>query len=416
MDNYLLVARDKKGNGYRVINLDESWFIDGGTKGKMSSLNSLEAIDLVTTQFRDRDQMVKRLVSRGYIENDNVDIFIAQKNKQNGKSYIRFDEVLYGGSVEGRKKSIRDIAKCSLAGNGLDPRGVQDLLEDIVLSVYSSNDLYSMILQGDTNLSRDFAESLREVPRYEDLPYELITRGKIKAGSYSDIRNVAEVILRFRSFPARREDDDRFTMNQEFVLENLEERKALIPALSKTFDELARGKQATIFDVDVAKKEVAPVVEKPEVSEETKRKPLTLGDMRREVFRVLHTLPINAFLYDGKKFHFNEGAFRYPLADDEKKRLRSLLTGNMPKYFMDYAQHRQRAQYCSDSGEYYEASELRGECERDERAISRCFKNNGRLVNTFKWCMLYEACRRREKMYSGGEQDLGMVPKAYGKK
>ena len=116
-NDYVLVAKSNRDNSYVILKIKDEWYLGKDkAKGKESSKNSLEVIDLVTTQFASKEQMVERLVQGGYISDSDVDIFIACKRKKDGKSYIRFDEVLYGGKKDKRVSALRDVAEENVWG------------------------------------------------------------------------------------------------------------------------------------------------------------------------------------------------------------------------------------------------------------------------------------------------------------
>ena len=118
MNTYYLIARNRKDNTFTVLKLREDWYL-GREKGRedvLTRANDLEAIDLVTTRFGSESEMAERMAMNGYIPDSDVDIFIASKREKNGKSYIKFDEVLYGKDAK-RTAAIRRIAQTSLVGD-----------------------------------------------------------------------------------------------------------------------------------------------------------------------------------------------------------------------------------------------------------------------------------------------------------
>lgn len=142
MNDYFLIARNKSDNSFTVIELNDEWYLSKEkSTGKVTRSNSLEAIDLVTSQFQSREQMVERLYMNNFISSKDVDVFVASKRKKAGKSYIRFDEVIYGSKKSKRTAALRTIANNSMCGNLTSDRAAMDFLyEDIIYRTYSCED------------------------------------------------------------------------------------------------------------------------------------------------------------------------------------------------------------------------------------------------------------------------------------
>ena len=54
MSTYLLVARNKKDNSFKILGIKESWYNANGDDKTLSYKNTLGSIDLVTTRFPSR--------------------------------------------------------------------------------------------------------------------------------------------------------------------------------------------------------------------------------------------------------------------------------------------------------------------------------------------------------------------------
>ena len=94
MNMYCLVARNKKDNSFKIIGIKECWYNANGDTEILSYKNTLASIDLVTSRFKSREEMQKRLIDRGYLDDGEYDFFIASKNKSNSSAQLRFQEVI----------------------------------------------------------------------------------------------------------------------------------------------------------------------------------------------------------------------------------------------------------------------------------------------------------------------------------
>lgn len=413
-NDYVLVAKSNKDNSYVILKLKDEWYLGKDkAKGKESSKNNLEKIDLVTTQFSSREQMAERLVQGGYIPDSDVDIFIASKKKNEGKSYIRFDEVLYSGKKDKRVAALRDVAEESLKGNMKKNRdSLNKIYDSLISTVYACDDFYQMIMGGRTNIPKAFRSSFKKIPSYENIPYQLKYDRFFGADSYREIRSAVEALVRFESFSCTSREDDRYDKNERFIAAKEDSRMDIVPRLSVDLDKGQVEGQMSMFGMidglegeRIVPKTSAPLVEAKKTV--VKRvsvpdKKLSVDEMKKEVFRVLETLPGNLFRRKGDGYEFNASVFENPILDEEYNDLNSTLTGNMPKFFVYYAIHKQNRDNCQAAGEYSEASELYECMQMDVNAINKRFRSKKCVTDTYKWCMLYEACMKRDKSFSEG--------------
>lgn len=429
MENYFLIARNKRDNSFTVLKLNDAWYLGKDkAKGHVSRANSLEAIDLVTSRFEDREQMVERLAKNGYISDTNVDVFVASKRKKDGKSYIKFEEVVYGPKRTKRTEAIRRMATASMEESSTEDKEARCIVfDDLIAKMYFCDDFYYMVMDGETNVSSDIARALKKVQTHEEIPYDLKDERIFKVSSYSDLRNIVEALNRLDSFSATSKDD-RIQMNIDFIGENYSDRMAIAPMLALELDkDFCEGQLSMFSYFDAADSEkirkaserVAEESGKPIKKVEVPKKKLSISDMQREVFRVIKTLPTNLFRSKNGKYEFNEGVFTHPILDEEREQLNSILTGNMPKFFMNYALHTYRMEEANRMGEYSEAAELNEYCERDLASIKKRFRSSKCVVNTYQWCMLYEGCKKRDDAYSASGISVGnsdVNAKVYDKK
>ncbi len=413
-NDYVLVAKSNKDNSYVVLKLRDEWYLGKDkAKGVEKSKNSLEVIDLVTTQFSSREQMAERLVRGGYIPDSDVDIFIACKRKNDGKTYVRFDEVLYGGKKDKRVAALRDVAEESLKGNMKKNRdSLHRIYDSLISSVYMCDDFYQMIMGGRTNIPKAFRSSFKKIPGYENIPYQLKYDRFFGADSYRELRSAVEALVRFESFNCTSREDNRYEKNEDFIADREASRIDIIPNLSVELEkDYVYGQMSMFGMIDGLETQQTTVKSSsgPKKSKKTEVKRITIPDkklsidqMKNEVFRVLDTLPGSIFRQRGDKYEFNTSVFQNPILDEELCDLSSLLTGNMPRFFTQYAVNKINRDNCQAAGDYSDAAELYECMQMDVNAINKRFKSKKCVADTYKWCMLYEACMKRDKGYSDG--------------
>ena len=245
MEGYFLIARSRKDNSFTVLKLREDWYL-GREKGNPSVLtreNDLEAIDLVTTRFGSESEMAERMAMNGYIPDSDVDVFIASRREKDGRSYIKFDEVLYG--QDKRIMPLRRIAQTSLAGDFRNDSYGLNYIYDEVISL--ADDYLTMLLDGDMNVSKSFAEQLRCVRESVDAPYGLKEKVGFGAKDYRTVRNIVESMVRLQSLGSSSREEDRYEANSSFVGRNLSKRMAIIPELAIQLDRNYVEGQLSLF-------------------------------------------------------------------------------------------------------------------------------------------------------------------------
>lgn len=433
MDNYFLIARNRRDNTFTVLKLQEVWYLgrEKGRPGVITRANALEAIDLVTTRFGSEKEMAERMTMNGYIPDSNVDIFIASKREKDGKSYIRFEEVLYNRKAD-RTAALRRVAQTSLASDFRDDSyDVNAIYDDVISRAYTIDDYLEMLLDGDMNVSRSFAEQLRGITSYSDIPYSLKEKAGFGVSDYRALRNIVESLNRFEGLSCSCRDD-RFDKNKEFVEANLSDRMAIVPELSVQLDKDYVEGQLSLFSLldEAGKKQVQDATQA--IATEEKLIPAKIkidrklddASKRKEIYRVLRSLP-RGVLYREKgsnEYNVNLDLFpHYPLDESETKKLTTYLTGNLPKFFAQYI--RDYRLLCDANNDGFtpgsEIAEMQTDVEYDIKRIDGRFKSSKCLNMTYEWCMVMEGALARDKAVSEGAKvvtDTDDKAKTYGKK
>ncbi len=402
MNNYYLVARNRRTNDFKIIGLREKWYLGKKGTDEFHEANSLAAIDFVTSCFSDREHLAERLWRNGYIDDPNVDLFIANRTSRKGKPTIRFDEVIYTPKMNKRMKSAREVAMASILGRTSAAAEAMDIVyDDLILIAYSNAEFYSMLVDGELSVGKVFAQKLNNVHSYDDVPFHIKKDNDFGYDSYLIFRNIVETLNRVDSF-YKMTREDIYEVNADFIDANASDRGDLIPELLAAINQDRCYQQLSLFDyIDLprekAKEEKQSSIRPVEIDSKST---LTIAEKRSAVFRFLKGLSVDAFKRGQEGYVVNYDVFKHPLLDDEKKRLDTLLTGNMPKFFASYALNSKRIR---DAGTYFstpsEVNELRWLLNRDCDSINKRFLSEKCVNKTYEWCMLYKACKKRDAEY-----------------
>lgn len=201
MGKYCLVARNIRTNEVTFIKINERWYSPGCDSDNFSLENSLEAIDLVTSQFKSREQLIWRLLENGYIGSTNVDLFIAGKRKKDGTSFIKFYNVIYDSKRNFRMGCFRGIARSSLEGNifrSLDD--INNVYREFVGAAWTNPDFAGVVGEGSTDVSPRFITILHQYPLSDHIPKELRYDHEVGMGNYNTLRNMVVVLNEFDNY------------------------------------------------------------------------------------------------------------------------------------------------------------------------------------------------------------------------
>lgn len=196
---YYLVARNLESNELEFVKIGNSY-------GK-----SLEEIDLFTTDFNYKRQLLGYLAYKGIIKSSNVDLFIVKQNKYNEEVLLDFYEVLYAYN-----DSIKPIAKKSL-DNKIDLMGKE--IKEVFYNFYNKmmNDYHfrSFVLAGNTNIYSNFLEYFRG----EELPFDTVMyKNNWGKKSYPLIRNIMDVYNKYHlGVIKERVNVERYKLNKELI-------------------------------------------------------------------------------------------------------------------------------------------------------------------------------------------------------
>lgn len=411
MSTYMLVARNKKDNTFKIIGIKESWYKSGGDDENVCYKNSLPSIDLVTSRFESREVMQKRLVEKGYLDEGEYDFFIASNTKSGSYNPVKFQEVIYRPEKNERMAEFRNVAGASCAGKLSDSNDkVLRIFNKLLTKAYHRGDFYYMIQNGYTGLPKKLVSALERIREKDDVPYSLKYQERWALESYPVIRNIIDALNRFDYVTANY--DNMIQGNIAYFNENARGRKSLMISLNKILDKDFTPGQLSLIDGELEDCFAVPkenVVAAEETPIKKKQFPIFSGvtdeNMLSKVLNYLTSLPLESFKYVDNKLTFNFDVFDYELDDDMKKKLNSLLTGNLRINVRLYLFHKLKMEEASDSYGH-DKFILQEDMKADKRDIKNMLlKSPARLKRVCEWCRIYSLCgQMNDTMFFNKEQ------------
>ena len=420
MSTYMLVARNKKDNSFKILGIKESWYNANGDDKTLSYKNTLGSIDLVTTRFTSREEMQARLIDKGYLVDGDYDFFVASKTRSGSANPVKFQEVIYRPEKNERMAEFRTVAAASHTGRLNEANDkVLRIFNKLLTKAYHRGDFYHMIQNGYTALPKKLVDALEGVRNNDDVPYSLKYQERWALESYPTIRNIIEALNRYDLLTAKYSNLTQG--NVTYFSETARGRKSLIPKLDEILDRDFTPGQLSLLDDNMSEIWATPnAVVQEKVEEdvvqavEEKKKPKKVfptisgvndENMLGKVLEFLTSLPLSSFKFVDNKLTFNFDVFDYELDDDIKKKLNSLLTGYLRSNVRLYLFHRDLLEKNEDLWGH-DRILLQEDLDADRRDIRNgLLKGDKRLLRVYEWCRVYSACgQMNDVMVQQGNQ------------
>ena len=419
MNMYCLVARNKKDNSFKIIGIKECWYNANGDTEILSYKNTLGSIDLVTSRFKSREDMQKRLIDRGYLDDGEYDIFIASKNKSNAASPMKFQEVIYGPEKNERMVDFREIAAASHIGRLEESQQkIVRVFNKLISKAYYNHGYYYMIMNGYTGIPKRFVNAMDGMIKLDTVPYGLKMKQKWAMESYPAIRNIIESLNRYDLLS--KSNSNLVKANVEFLGDNYRQRKNLVPKLLKVLDKDYTVGQISMFDSDnlsdnfaVAnpnesdlveevkdgvksdQEEIKPVVKFPVLDEDENVNQIT------RIMRFLTNLPDDIFVYDeNKKLTFNFNLLNHDVDSNTKKKLNSLLTGYLRSYVYMYLFHKRKYNELKGVSYGHSVFILADDMDENKKDIRKNLekRTDAGLKRVYEWCRICSLCGKMNEV------------------
>lgn len=418
MNMYCLVARNKKDNSFKIIGIKECWYNANGDTEILSYKNTLASIDLVTSRFKSREEMQKRLIDRGYLDDGEYDFFIASKNKSNSSAQLRFQEVIYGPVKNERMAEFKEIAAASHIGRLDDSnQKIVRVFNKLITKAYYNHGYYYMIMNGYTGIPKRFVDSMDGMINLDTVPYSLKMRQKWAMESYPAIRNIIESLNRYDLLC--KSNSNLVKANVEFLGDNYRQRKNLVPKLLKVLDKDYTVGQISMFDTDnlsdnfavqktnendliqasdivePKQEEIKPVVKFPVLDEDENVNQIT------RIMKFLTNLPDDIFIYDeNKKLTFNFSLLNYDVDSNTQKKLNSLLTGHLRGHVYMYLFHKRKYNELQGVSYGHSVFILADDMDENKKDIRKNLEKRtaAGLKRVYDWCKICSLCGKMNEV------------------
>ena len=425
MDKYFLVARNKKDNKFKLIGIKDEWYSQFGGFGYISVANPLPVIDLVTSRFKSKKQMINRMYENEFIDNKDVDLFIAVKRKKDDEEKLVAYEVIYDPAKSERIKEFREIASSFLKAKKQDTEKLREKVFDKLISkAYYNADYYMFIKDKMTNIPERVVNRLIGLEKLKKPPFFVKYKEKWVLNNFLALRNIVESLNRFDILE---EYPDKIYANIDFLNENARGRKMISRELMKAMDEeLKTAGQGSLFTTEKEKtgfKYVDYLGEEKasesdinmdnDVSEKEEQREISGTEKLKEVLFVFNTLPMGVFQCKQKAITFNGKIFeKYP-AECELSKLKGVIKNKkLLSNIYYYVLHNNK---CKEAREKHCSSlEIDEDLRADLKDLKKSLSSGKNLDNAYEWCEAYKRCQAFNETYIGIDSDVAM--KKEGKK
>lgn len=440
MNNSYLVARDKTNGDIRLFLIDEAWYLDKyGTDVYLN--NSLEAIDMVTLQFSSFKELNEKFFGLDIKNYDDYDVFVCGFDE---KGTAHFDEVIFGDKAgRYRAELLKKVAFASMAGEKqAEEESAKKIIEDFLFTVYSADDFYEMVTGLETGVSGRIIDICKEMDRMSDFDFDIRIDTNLLS-DYRNIRNMVESLYRLGLLSSRNKDD-RVSINYDKYVSRNEDRKKVVVKIGReianpymdnvvfangkiesnqriseaNYDRMmkARRFRHMLKREEEKKKSIEEIKIPVKKTSDSVVENVSPATKKREIQKVLDKLPMHIFIKskDTGKFIIDKSSFNCEIPEADVVKLNTLLTGNMPLFFLRYAFSKNEYREANAKGfnllEYEEA------INNNMRSIETRFKSLKCLDNTYRWCMLYEKYRRQSDLNNASEDTMSKRGNNLGKK
>lgn len=366
MGNYYLVARDKKSNDFKIIGLKSKWYYKNGNDSLTRS-NKLEAIDLVTTRFRDSQEMAKRLENSGIIPHTEYDFFIV-KEKSNCKSNnIKIHEVLYNYKPS-RTEFFRSIAYDSLNNNLNMSRNNIRLFDKLITKIYYVAEYRKILREGLTALPKKLVELEKDI-NGPTVPYSLKYKNRWMMENYQISRSIID------SFNRSDELNADFNSHVEYFKNSYKERIKLKDKLLEVCSKDYNPGQISIFDM---------------TSQESKE--ASKSEKYNYVIRNITNFDITNLNNEENKISIVNPDFS-DINTDDKKVLKKSLPISLLRNIYLYCLHKSKLDVCKDS--FGDTSVLYEDMNQDLKDIEKQLKKDDLLNRSYNYFLVYNRVNKQ---------------------
>lgn len=419
---YYLVIRDKSNNDYNIINICDR-------NGNSNRANRLEVIDDLTTHYKDKNEFIDDLLEQGYINNEDVDVFIVSPNsKENSLAYF---ELVFNSNNK-RDLMLKDIIESALDKNLVKEEDSIKYILDRFADLMNYDDEFKNIIDfGYSNVAKKYVTYFRNKKGLKPFYQAKFKDGEWAMNSYPLIRNIVDIIDRFDKY--RRVTAEVFEENLDYYMKVTPERRniskhVLKDIYNKQFvpdqDRLSIGSDLLVktkkdyIDGQLSFTDYLRNLEFDDEKLENTDLDDNSNDIETKIAVVIDAfkrLPRKVFSsLNDDKIVFNTNMFLTYKEEKDKDLLSNLLSSDLLKDIENYTYNLNRLKMYSPR--IYDTDNLSKEVRHYETKIYNRFVNDiNELNNAYSWCLLYNKCMENDIEYRKklGE-DNGKVYDKYG--
>ena len=414
---YYLVIRDKTSNDYNIINICDR-------NGQSNKANRLEVIDDLTTHYRDSNEFIGDLLEQGYINNQNVDLFIVSPN--NKSKDLDVFELVYNSHNKRDEKLVKIIDSQLEKNISKEEDNVKYILDRFADLMCYDDEFNNIVDFGYSNVSKKYINYFKNKRGSKPFYQAKFKDGEWALHFYPLIRNIVDIINRYDAYKR---------INNEIFEQNLDYYKRTTPGRRKITKNLLNDLYDNYFSVNKdermeLKSDLLLKTDKNYIEGQ-----LSFGDYLRDlefedgieetitdidtkitvVMDVFKNLPRKVFSQlENNRIIFNTNMFLTYENEKDREILSKLLPSDLLKDLENYTVNLSRLRLYTSR--IYDTDSLANEVNHYETKIyNRLLNNLSELNDAYSWCMLYNRCMEDDINYRKklGE-DNGKVYDKYG--
>lgn len=182
---YYLIAKYPNGL-VETININKKWYI--GDVDQYSMRADISAIDIITTKFYTEHKMKQQMFKNKYIKNEEVDLFIAHKNKYKDKEYINEYEVIY---KETERTDILDsLAHKRLMNEKITTNDTDELFNKFLTKSFNKKSFLKFMTSPWSKVDEFIKNKIISMCNQSKINYGIKYTLQDKMVSYLDVRNI----------------------------------------------------------------------------------------------------------------------------------------------------------------------------------------------------------------------------------
>ena len=352
-NRYFLVSRDLKINEVKCI----PFRINNGDELIENDLND---IDLFTTKFKDKSELVVYLHNNGIINSYDSDIFIVSRNGD----CINTMECIYGRGYFNHE--LQNIA-LSKKNNIDDVKDICYIFDEFSRKMFFEDDFYTFITYGFTDIYPKFIDYYKECRDLDEAFNCKLRDGSWAMKSYHLIHNIVSAYAAYRKRNSK-------------LFDGAMDREKLYKDRCDVFDDIRNLTERGYVDG-----QFSLFGEKYEVNK------------KEYVLSSLNNLRIEAFIEDNGTI-FNSDFFNIYEGEAFKRELTSILDSDSLGCLLNYAKDLKLFRSSQD----YALSDFKLRLEKDKLLLSRALDVNCDFLNrVYSFFLLYNKCMRDNGMDSG---------------